>query len=623
LVVPYLPPLISAMNKLDLIKKIKSLDGITQDERAYLINLINTKKKYGLVWEDKPEDVEELLRENLPVLKEISDKAITSSAKYPNHILIECDNLHALTVLTYTHEGKVDVMYFDPPYNTGSTDWKYNNDYVIKEDSFKHSKWLSFMNKRLTIAKRLLSSRGVLICTIDENEHATLGLLLQELFSEYEITLVTIIHNPSGIQGKNFSYNNEFAYFVYPKGERAISLESRSIDQADIRGFMNGAKGNTKNYLRETGYNCFYPIIIKDNKIIKIGDVTPKENSPGSPNIDIGDGCIEVYPIDSDNVERKWLFSRNSVDDILNELSVKYNAKRKIFEIIRTKTNINYKTVWTDSKYNAKTYGTQLIKDIVGVDFPFPKSLYAVKECIKAAIHPKNAIILDIFAGSGTTLHATLLLNEEDGGSRQCILATNNENNICEEVTYERCKRVIQGYEDSKGQLVQGMLNNNLRYYRNEFVSRNSSIKNKKELTKRATELLCIKEDCYNEITKNVINGIQNWIKFFSNEGGLYFCVIFDDMKIEDSIQIIKKFIDLNKPIDPIKVYVFSNGQYPYTEDFEEVLEHVILCALPDAIYKAYQNVLPKKKRQIIPELEDSNVQSELLSNEDLFSQTN
>jgi len=145
------------VKKIELIHKLKQLQGISDDERAYLINLVNTKKKYGLVWEDKPEDVEEQLRENLPVLKEFKEKAIINEEEYPNHILIEGDNLHALTALTFSHEGKIDLIYIDPPYNTGSNDFRYNDDYVIKEDSYRHSKWLSFIFKRLQIAKRLLS----------------------------------------------------------------------------------------------------------------------------------------------------------------------------------------------------------------------------------------------------------------------------------------------------------------------------------------------------------------------------------------------------------------------------------------------------------------------------------
>jgi adenine-specific DNA-methyltransferase len=198
----------------------------------------------------------------------------------------------------------------------------------------------------------------------------------------------------------------------------------------------------------------------------------------------------------------------------------------------------------------------------------------------------KNSIVLDIFAGSGTTLHATMQLNAEDGGNRQCILVTNNENNICEEVTYERNKRVIQGYINAKGEAVEGLVNNNLRYYKSEFVGRETSLKNKRELTQLATELLCIKENCYTEHKIKIKQA-----KLFAN-ARVSLLILFDDNIIPDAIELIKG-LDSKE----IKVYVFSMGSDPYTEDFAEVLDKVTLCALPDAIYKAYQNVLPKKKR--------------------------
>lgn len=173
------------MNKRELIQKIRSLNDITADEKAYLIELVNTKKKYGLVWEDKPEDVEEQLRSMLPVFKEVKERAIISEDENaPNHILIEGDNLHALTALTYTHEGKIDVIYIDPPYNTGNKDFIYNDAYVDKEDSYRHSKWLSFMDKRLRLAKKLLSEKGVIFISIDDNEQAQIKLLCNEIFGE-------------------------------------------------------------------------------------------------------------------------------------------------------------------------------------------------------------------------------------------------------------------------------------------------------------------------------------------------------------------------------------------------------------------------------------------------------
>ena len=182
------------MNKQELISKIKSLQDISSEEKAYLIELVNTKKKYGLVWEEKPEDVEEQLRSMLPVFKEVKERAIISEDKdAPNHILIEGDNLHALTALSYTHEGKIDVIYIDPPYNTGNKDFIYNDAYVDKEDTYRHSKWLSFMDKRLRLAKKLLSEKGVIFISIDDNELSQLKLLCDEVFGENN--LVAIVRN--------------------------------------------------------------------------------------------------------------------------------------------------------------------------------------------------------------------------------------------------------------------------------------------------------------------------------------------------------------------------------------------------------------------------------------------
>ncbi len=224
---------------------------------------------------------------------------------------------------------------------------------------------------------------------------------------------------------------------------------------------------------------------------------------------------------------------------------------------------------------------------------------------IKITDKSNNITVLDFFAGSGTTLHSVVSLNEIDNGKRRCIITTNNENNICDDVTLPRCKRIIEPYLNSKGKQMPNFPNNNLRFFRSEFVSREPSLKNKKELTKLATELLCIKEDCYFNCTNEIIQEKQDWFKLFSNGNDRFLSVIYDDTEIENGVKAIQKLIELKKPTTAIKVYVFSNGQYPYSEEFEEVSDYITLCALPDAIYKAYQNVLPKRKRQEVPELED------------------
>lgn len=366
------------------------------------------------------------------------------------HTLIEADNYHALQLLEYLYAGKVDCIYIDPPYNTGAKDWKYNNDYVDSTDEYRHSKWLSFMKRRLILARKLLKPvTGVLICTIDDNELNSLGLLLEQVFTDKKVTPVAIIHNPSGTQGINFSVNNEFALFVYNNSITTIQPEERSDENADVRSFMNGAKGNTNNYKRITGYNCFYPILIKENIVIGFGPVVDRDIHPSGPNEVLPDGSVAVYPIDGDGVERKWLFARDTVESVKSELVVKYDQRKGLYSIIRVKRNINYKTIWTDSSFNAKMYGTMLIGEILpNRKFPFPKSIYAVKECIKAAVrNNKDALVLDFFAGSGTTLHAVNLLNAEDNGKRRCIMVTNNEVSV-EEATALKRQGFQPGDED-------------------------------------------------------------------------------------------------------------------------------------------------------------------------------
>ncbi|MEZ4803897.1 MAG: site-specific DNA-methyltransferase, partial [Bacteroidia bacterium] len=221
---------------------------------------------------------------------------------------------------------------------------------------------------------------------------------------------------------------------------------------------------------------------------------------------------------------------------------------------------------------------------------------------VKITNKPNDITVLDFFAGSGTALHSVLSLNESDKGSRKCIITTNNENNICDNVTYPRVERIIKGYTNQKGKEMPSFPNNNLFMYRCDFVDREPSLSNKRQLTKLATELLCIKEDCYQEITSQLAN--HNWHKFFTGAKGNYVYVVYDDMHIEEAVSLLTNFISTNKEAK-IKVYVFSNGQYPYAEEFEDVANNITLAALPDAIYKAYQNVLPKQNKEFIPELEE------------------
>lgn len=539
------------------------------------ISSLKRQKKYGLVWENKPEDVVAQCETHVPVLSEIKSRKISDKNQSFENIIIEGDNYHALSVLNYTHRNAIDVIYIDPPYNTGARDWKYNNDYVDSEDSYRHSKWVSMMHKRLTLARNLLSEDGVLIATIDHNEQENLGLLLKEIFYSYIIDCVVIIHNPAGIQGNNFSYTHEFAYFVYPQGGRKIAQTIRDDEDSDIRNFRDVTGEDSR---REAGKNCFYPILVKDEKIIGFGDVVGNDVHPSSMNILRKDGVTEVYPIDPKGVERKWRFARNTVESIKDELQVHWLDSRKVFDIKRVKNRFNFKTVWTDSKYSANNHGTQLLNRIIEPgSFSYPKSIYAVKDCLHAALnYKKSATVLDFFAGSGTTGHAVLELNKEDGGNRQFILCTNNENKIAEEVTYPRVKKVIKGYGDTDG------LGGALRYYKTKLVNIEKLHKvpdtKRLQLTYQAGEMIALRENVLEEKEKT------EWWQIFAHENktvAIYF---------QEDKQKLRKLIEKVKSSKHVVLYVFSWSKNEYKNEFAEY-QNIRVEDIPEPIIEVYKEI--------------------------------
>lgn len=557
------------MNKKDILDKIKNLDGLSNDEKAYLVNLVNTKKKYGLVWEDKPEDVEEDLRTKLPILKELKERAIPKEPIQgaPNHILIEGDNLHALTALTFTHEGKIDVIYIDPPYNTGNKDFRYNDtfmdEYIDRENPFRHSTWLSFINRRLKIAKRLLKDSGVIFISIDDNEQSQLKLLCDEVFLESNYIAMPV-RRRRGSQAnlsKNISTIHEYILIYVKSSAAELNKLKPTINKNDYKNPDNDPRG---------AYVTM-PCTNKGGSIYTIITPTGKE------------------------ITDEWRFKIETFNQLKVDNRLVYpkggegKPRYKLFLSEKTESGVIDNSWWESIATNQEA--TIELKQILpNNNFNNPKPVALISHILKLSTQSdKSNLILDFFAGSGTTLHATMALNAEDGGNRQCILVTNNENNICEEVTYERNKRVIQGYTNSKGVAVEGLNNNNLRYYKSNIVDREPSLANKRQLTQLATELLCIKEDCYQEEATSLKQA-----KLFV-KGDLRLLVLYDDIVIPDVVAWIKTLTDEIQ----VKVYVFSIGSDPYTEDFTEVLDKVTLCALPDAIYKAYQNVLPKKKRTV------------------------
>jgi adenine-specific DNA-methyltransferase len=329
-------------------------------------------------------------------------------------LLIHSENFQALHFLQDRYKERVKCIYIDPPYNAKSSEILYKN-------SYKNSSWLGLINDRIQAAKCLQSLNSVLTVAIDEIEQEYLGQLLSLHYPFHQKSCIVVNHNPSGQQGDNFSSTHEYAYFIYPKPGRFINEQTRTDENEwDERNFRDVTGQDS---LREAGLNCFYPIYIKDRVIVGFGDVCQKDFHPNVNEI-MPDGTIAVYPVDPEGVERKWRFARNTVEDIKNDLKVHYIRGRSIYDIKRLKKKFNYKTNWIDSCYSANNHGTQLLNKIIPeAPVSYPKSLFTVKDSLIAASNlEKEPIILDYFAGSGTTGHAVINLNREDGGRRKYIL---------------------------------------------------------------------------------------------------------------------------------------------------------------------------------------------------------
>lgn len=385
------------------------------------------------------------------------------------HTLIEADNYHALQLLVYLYGGMVDCIYIDPPYNTGAKDWKYNNDYVDSSDAYRHSKWLSMMKKRLLLAKKLLDPKdSVLIVTIDEKEYLRLGCLLEELFPEARIQMVSSVINSAGVAKQDrFSRTNEYLFFIMI-GQAVPSqlnlpsewLGNTKVDKDEVGLYWNQLMRSGSSPLRINHPLTFYPIVVNDDgtKIIRIGECL--EPGVSRNTVPEESGTKNIWPIRSNGEEGRWQLGREKLEYALQHgyvrlgkftktgMAITYLAQGEqnkvengVFNIIGHREDgsiIEEKIVqshtyipgsqWNIQSHNATYFGTQLLNKFIGKRFDFPKSLYAVHDTLRFFVaNNPNALIVDFFAGSGTTLHAVNLLNAEDNGKRRCIMVTNNE----------------------------------------------------------------------------------------------------------------------------------------------------------------------------------------------------
>lgn len=428
-------------------------------------NELNSKK-YGLVWEKHEEEVDRMMQDNIPVFTEVKEREIKATDENAYNFLLEGDNLHSLKLLEKTHAGKIDVIYIDPPYNTGNQDFIYDDAFIDKNDGYSHSKWLSFMSERLEIAKRLLSDEGVIFISIDDNEQAQLKLLCDSIFGEDNFigNICRATGTTTGQDANKIGSSLDFA-FVYRKTNSFI-LRGLPLSAKDLKRFNNvDGKGRYSTLqLRKTGNedkredrpNMFYPVIAPDGE--------------------------KVYPFGPNGYLSRWRVSYDSYMQLKNDDMIIWKESNKTEEIeidgIKKSKWIPYvkyyaegrtkqvSNLWVDIDGNKKA-SIDLKKILEAKKFDYPKPVQLLKLFMLIS-SDKSATILDFFAGSGTTAHAVLELNKEDGGNRKFILCTNNENNICEEVTYERIKRVIHGYADVEG------IPANLKYFKTDFIPKDA-----------------------------------------------------------------------------------------------------------------------------------------------------
>ena len=586
------------------------------------------REKYGLNWIDVPEEFDEKSKNSIPVLKEIKEKAIKNDDGKPTHILIEGDNYHALTCLNYTHAGKIDVIYIDPPYNTGSDGFTYkdarfmtefpNGKTVPKDDPLRHSTWLSFMEKRLRLAKNLLSDKGVIFISIDDNEQANLKLLCDQIFGEKNfVACISCQANPGGDKGDYIETTLQYLV-VYAKNINKLNdlgfyedVDISKYPEKDNYGFYRKG-GQLEKWGNDdtthTHPNLAYSIYYNPEKelVTHLFDYNQEEINNNrklqiqyeEPNKDLlkkGYFCIRPRITNAGEhgrwrLEVKTFYERFSKNEFIFK---KQKDGYKIYEKERFSIGkFKKEKDFLDSTV-AKQTSSELLDIFGNKVFDYPKPISLLHRIIKDSTHSnQESTILDFFAGSGTTLHATMKLNAEDGGNRQCILVQQQENdaNICETITYERNRRVMQGYTNAKGEEIAG-LGNSLKYYKTDFIGENDAEKagdeDKITLAQKAGYLISLVENTLEEIETN------DFYQIFSNAEENQFTAIYfngDTEKFPDFVQSIQ---EKNKKTI---VYIFTWGSPDIFENEFDDLTNITIKSIPQPILEIYKSLMKNEE---------------------------
>lgn len=550
----------------------KKYDDWAREELLKEVKQLAKHKKYGLVWENKDEKVVELCKTQLPTLEEVKEKQISDQNASLHHFLIEGDNYHSLSVLNYTHAKKVDLIYIDPPYNTGNKDFIFNDHYVDKEDAYRHSKWLSFMAKRLTLAKSLLKNTGVIFISINDVEQAQLKMLCNEVLGENNFVGQFIWRKKEGGgQTDNYFVTEHEYVLVYAKSSNFSWLDELIPD----------SEANFNKSDDEGSYTAV--------KLAKWGNSSRKEDRPKMHFPIKAPNGKNVYPVAPDGSAGRWRVGKVKMAQLIKAQLVEWQEKdgrwiayEKIYFDGEKIKKIKERSILYELATTAD--GTNELTAIFGKKDTFdnPKPTELIKFFLRHGAN-SDAIVLDFFAGSGTTAQAVVEMNEEDGGLRQFIICTNNENNngsklkIATDICYPRIK---------------GMLNSksgagDFRYYKTRFVKKVITDKDKRDFVHQATEMLCLSEYTFTPLLVE-----EGKFALFENAKQAT-GIIYD----EDNIDKFKEAA--NKIDKPLVIYVFSYDSSYDEDDFADIKDLIKVKPIPAVILNVYEKIARENTKRI------------------------
>ena len=533
------------------------------------------RKKLGLYWdrEIEKEDVVENCENKLPTLVRVEKKSIKEKeSTSASNALIEGDNYHALQVLNYTHRGKIDLIYIDPPYNTGKGEgWVYNDKIVDPNDGYRHSKWLNMMEKRLRLAKDLLLRDGVIFISIDDNEIAQLRLLCNEIFGE-----------------KNFVNN-----FMWLHGKGKKTKQSRTLQQYTLCYAKNKHLLGEWTEIKFTSGSFSNPDFDSRGEWFS-GSISFSEERSNKNH----QNYFSIKSPSGIKWTRQWQYDKDEIDDYLKNNKIYFGTSPKYENVPRLKIFSTDKSeVIPNNIFEnmGSTRGAQ--KELDGIigktlegksKFENPKPVKLIKTILEISSKKNNMIVLDFFAGSGTTGHAVLKLNKEDGGNRKFILCTNNENKIAEEVTYPRIKSVVKGYKEKSGKLKVDGLGGNLEYFKTDFVENiNNGTQLKYNLAQKCGQMLCLKEGIFNEHKSGTDYEI-----YVSNDKKQYLCIYYNFVN--------KSFDKFLKDLGNIKgrklIYMFAEEDDVDEKQFNSIKNKKII-PIPKRILEVYNKIIRDNRR--------------------------